>query len=330
MRHIVLIVAGFVVAGVAGAVSLAAVARAAPPRLAATCQDHDGDGYGPGCAKGPDCNDADPRIHPDQAERCDHRDDNCNGLVDDSPACAVPPLDPAPVQVPASRFLMGSAEGEGAADERPRHGVQVGAFSLDRYEVTNVRFQACVRAGKCKAPALTSSHLRANYFENPEFNDYPVIFVDWSQANAFCSFAGGRLPTEAEWELAARGPEPSTRTFPWGNEPPDCSKANMGGSGSCVGDTDRVGRRPDGASVFGAHDMAGNVWEWVADWYDASYYAKAPGSNPTGPKSGTLKVMRGGCWVSGADSLRVSCRKAELPTTWAYNVGFRCAFPGGK
>ena len=104
----------------------------------------------------------------------------------------------------------------------------------------------------------------------------------------------------------------------------------MGGPRSCVGDTDRVGRRPDGASVLGVQDMAGNVWEWVADWYDARYYQASPGTNPKGPKDGTLKVMRGGCWESGADSLRVSCRKAELPNTWAYNVGFRCAFPEGK
>ncbi len=100
----------------------------------------------------------------------------------------------------------------------------------------------------------------------------------------------------------------------------------MGGPGSCVGDTDRVGRRPEGASAFGVADMAGNVWEWTADWYDPVYYEHSPSSDPEGPASGALKVMRGGCFVSGADSLRVSCRKAELPSTWAYNVGVRCAY----
>ena len=130
--------------------------------------------------------------------------------------------------------------------------------------------------------------------------------------------------------MAARGPEPSVRTFPWGNEPADCTRANMGGSGSCVGDTDRVGRRLDGQSLFGVLDMAGNVWEWVADWYDAGWYEKSPRDNPKGPATGTLKVMRGGCWVSTGDSLRVSCRKAELAASWAYNVGFRCAYPEGR
>jgi formylglycine-generating enzyme required for sulfatase activity len=199
---------------------------------------------------------------------------------------------------------------------------------LDRYEVTNRRYGECVKAGACTPPSLASSHLRKNYFGNPEFADYPVIFVSWKQANAFCQHAGGRLPTEAEWEKTAKGASPSLRVYPWGNEPADCSKANFGGPGSCIGDTDRVGRRPAGASPFGALDMAGNVWEWTADWYDAGYYAKSPASDPKGPEQGRLKVMRGGCWLSGTDSLRVSCRKAELPQSWAYNVGFRCAYPG--
>jgi formylglycine-generating enzyme required for sulfatase activity len=296
----------------------------------AGCTDADGDGYGVGCQLGADCNDRDRSINPGQAETCNGRDDNCNGLVDDSPECAAPPIDRTPVHVGAARFLMGSAPGQGSADEHPQHAVRVSGFSLDRTEITNGRYQACVRAGKCKAPVLTSSHLRDNYYENPDFADYPVVFVDHERAQAFCHYAGGRLPTEAEWELAARGPEPSTRTYPWGNEAPDCTKANLGGSGSCVGDTDRVGRRPEGASPSGALDMAGNVWEWTADYYDAHYYEKSPAADPKGPTEGTLRVMRGGCWLSGADSLRVSCRKAELPSTWAYNVGFRCAYPEGK
>ena len=243
---------------------------------------------------------------------------------------ADPVIDASPIAVPQSTFLMGSAPGEGAADEHPRHRVAVSGLRLDRNEVTNARYAECVAQGACAAPMLASSQRRAHYYGDAAFADHPVIFVDWSRADAFCRWAGGRLPTEAEWELAARGPEPSVRTYPWGDEKPDCSRANMGGPEGCVGDTDRVGRRPAGASPFGALDMAGNVWEWTADWYDARYYEKSPAADPKGPEGGTLKVMRGGCWMSGPDSLRVSCRKAELPSSWAPNVGFRCAYPEGR
>ncbi|MBI4702487.1 MAG: SUMF1/EgtB/PvdO family nonheme iron enzyme [Deltaproteobacteria bacterium] len=291
------------------------------------CKDEDGDGYGLGCALGPDCNDWDGAIHPGQRERCNFRDDDCDGAVDDAPECRAPAPDESRVRVPTGAFLMGSLPGEGAADERPRHTVAVGSFELDRHEVTVRRYRVCEQAGACTPPALRSSHRRERYYDEPRYLDYPVIFVGWHQAAAFCRWAGGRLPTEAQWEKAARGPAPSVAAFPWGSEPADCSRANMGGPGSCVGDTDLVGRRPLGASAYGALDLAGNVWEWVADWYDPGYYERSPAADPRGPGAGRLKVMRGGCWQSGADTLRVSCRKAELPTAWGYNVGFRCAYP---
>jgi eukaryotic-like serine/threonine-protein kinase len=231
------------------------------------------------------------------------------------------------VAVPAGPFVMGSERG--AADERPARAVALSAFRLDRVEVTNARYRACVRAGACTPPVLAVSHRRPRYFDDPAFDDHPVIFVSWHQAEAFCRFARGRLPTEAEWEKAARGPAPDRREFPWGDDPPDCARANFGGAQGCVGDTDAVGRRPAGASPYGADDMAGNVWEWVADWYEAGYYGHGPATDPSGPPAGHLKVMRGGCWESGASSLRVSCRRAELPGAWADNVGFRCAYPWG-
>jgi len=288
------------------------------------CSDADGDGYGVGCAAGNDCNDHDPAIHPGAAEVCNFKDDNCNGLVDEGPDCAVPVLDPSLVQVPAGSFLMGSESG--AADEQPAHRVTSSAFAMDRYEVTNARYLGCVRAGVCLPPSLSSSNMRPHYFDEPAFADYPVILVSWAQAQAFCRFAGGRLPTEAQWEHAAAGSD-APRTYPWGESPPDCSKANFAG---CVGDTDRVGRRLAGQSPFGAFDMAGNVWEWTADWYDPSYYRASPTQDPTGPATGTLKVMRGGCWVSGASTLRTTCRKPNLPNSWAPNVGFRCVYPEAR
>ena len=260
-----------VVAGVLGAAALVFILMPADPgaqaasgsTISAGCTDVDQDGYGLGCAAGPDCNDRDRTVNPGQSESCNLRDDDCNALVDDAAGCKAAPIDRRRprVRIGGGRFLMGSAPGEGAADERPRHPVKISPFEIDRYEVTNRRYQRCVSAGRCKAPALASSARRAEYYGNPRFADYPVVFVGWAEAKAFCRFAGGRLPTEAEWELAARGRAPSTRTYPWGNARPDCSRANMGGPNSCVGDTDRVGRRPAGRSPFGVMDMAGNVWE---------------------------------------------------------------------
>lgn len=290
------------------------------------CQDRDGDGYGLGCSLGNDCNDRDPQVHPGQRETCNFRDDDCNAEVDDSLACASLPESLGHVTVPASEFAMGSPVGEGANDERPRHHVWLSGFELDRFEVTNRRYQACVKTGQCEAPQLRSSHLRSNYFDDDRYLDYPVVFVSKRQAETFCRFDGGRLPTEAEWEKSARGANPSLARFPWGDRDPDCSLANFGGTENCVGDTDRVGRRPLGQSPYGAMDMAGNVWEWVADWYGAEYYQGSPAKDPKGPQQGTLGIARGGCWESGADSLRVSCRKPLVPNTWAYNVGFRCAY----
>ncbi|MGC4119682.1 MAG: SUMF1/EgtB/PvdO family nonheme iron enzyme [Myxococcales bacterium] len=230
----------------------------------------------------------------------------------------------ARVRIPGGTFAMGSASG--AQDELPVHAVAISAFDIDRTEVTNARYAACVAARACQAPQLSSSNRRTHYFDDPAFADYPVIFVDHDRAQAYCAFAGGRLPTEAEWELAARGTL-DHRTYPWGDETPDCSRANMHG---CVGDTDRVGARPRGASPYGLMDMAGNVWEWTSDWYDAAYYLHSPAADPQGPAQGHLKVARGGCWLSGGDSLRSTCRKAELPGTWAYNIGFRCVYPAAK
>jgi formylglycine-generating enzyme required for sulfatase activity len=312
-----------------GPASLARAASATGlPQSAAKagCEDRDRDGYGRGCSLGPDCNDQDVLVHPGQAERCNFRDDDCNGEVDDAPDCPVLSESDGRIFVKAGEFVMGSPPGEGANDEQPRHRVWVSDYSLDKFEVTNGRYRACVRAGACEPPQLPSSRLRPDYFDNAHYSDFPVVFVDAKRAEIYCRFRGGRLPTEAQWEKAARGSSPSLARFPWGDREPDCSLANLGGPQSCLGDTDRVGRRIAGQSPTGALDMAGNVWEWVADYYDASYYGYSPKRDPMGPDSGSLRTIRGGCFESGADSLRVSCRKPMVVSTWAYNIGFRCAY----
>jgi len=290
-----------------------------------SCIDFDGDGYGQGCLKGWDCNDNDFERHPDAYEDCDFVDNNCDTLVDE--VCSIPEIDPKEViKIPAGKFIMGSPQGIGSRDEHPSHIVQLDGFAIDRFEVTNGRYAECVAAGYCTPPASSSSVLRKSYYNNYDFTDYPVIEVNWYQATEFCNWAGGRLPTEAEWEMAARGYAPDRRIYPWGDEKPDCGKANFGGIEGCVGDTDIVGRRVEGQSPFGVFDMAGNVWEWVSDWYDSKYYEASPPKNPEGPQWGIYKVLRGGCYDEGPESIRVSCRANSFPTTQEVNIGFRCAY----
>jgi formylglycine-generating enzyme required for sulfatase activity len=233
------------------------------------------------------------------------------------------------VDVPAGPFTMGSDKGQPGAnpDEAPAHRPVIRSFRIDRHEVTNRRYRRCVEAGACTAPISTGSKTRRRYFDGAHYDTFPVLNVTWYQAQAFCRWDGGRLPTEAEWEKAARGPR-DRRAYPWGDRRPDCSLANFGGPDGCGGDTAEVGTRPAGRSPYGAHDMAGNVWEWVSDWYDSSFYRRSPARDPQGPRWGSFKVMRGGCFDTAADGLRVSCRNHDLPTSAQPNVGFRCARVG--
>ncbi len=232
----------------------------------------------------------------------------------------------ARVSVPAGPFTMGN-DGKGNPDEQPAHRPRLKSFSIDRTEVTNAEYARCVAARACSAPLASTSKTRPRYFGDRRFDRFPVANVSWHQAAEFCRWAGGRLPTEAEWEKAARG-DKDRRTYPWGDRRPDCSLANFGGPDGCGGDTAEVGGRPAGRSPYGALDMAGNVWEWVSDWYDSSYYKKAPARDPAGPRWGSFKVMRGGCFDTAPEGLRVSCRNHDLPTSAQPNVGFRCARSG--
>jgi formylglycine-generating enzyme required for sulfatase activity len=240
------------------------------------------------------------------------------------------------VLVPAGPFVMGSDSGEGSTDEEPEHVVTLSPYCIDRTEATNAQWRSCVATGGCTAPGATSSFTRPDYYTDAAYDSHPVVNVDWSQAAAYCGWAGKRLPTEAEWEKAARGGcemvAPSTcgeedeRTFPWGHDVPTCSLANHGG---CVGDTDRVDVRPAGRSPYGALDMAGNVWEWVADWYDAEYYHDCASgcSDPPGPGSSPdgHRVMRGGGWYYDVPNIRASGRLHYEPDYRGPPGGLRCA-----
>jgi formylglycine-generating enzyme required for sulfatase activity len=238
---------------------------------------------------------------------------------------ACPAMDDVPVA--AGSFTMGSPAGVGDADESPSHTVSLPAFYIDRTEVTNAAYAACAAALGCLPPARASSATRASYYGNAQFAAFPVINVTFAQAEAYCSWVGKRLPTEAEWEKAARGAM-DARQYPWGDTAPTCTVANTlaAGGSACAGDTTPVASFPaTSKSPVGAVDMCGNVWEWVADWYDPAYYANSPSLSPPGPTSGTQKVIRGGGFQSPPEFGRVANRLAADPATPLTATGFRCA-----
>lgn len=239
------------------------------------------------------------------------------------------------VYIPAGEFLMGCdpehnndlpcLKDNEPTDELPLHTVYLDAYLIQRTEVTNQQYANCVTAGSCSLPTDLSSYSRTDYYGNPDYANYPVLFVNWYQADAYCRWAGGHLPTEAQWEKAARGSTPLA--YPWGDSGPDCSLANSwdeAASQSCAGDTTEAGSYPAGASPYGVLDLSGNVWEWVNDWYDFDYYEDAPLENPAGPLTGEYHVMRGGGWYCYWNDLRTGNRNLMHPATSYYNLGFRC------
>ncbi len=234
------------------------------------------------------------------------------------------------VYVPEGVFIMG--RDGGPADEAPAHEVRVDGFWLDQTEVTNLQYLRCVQAGACEPPTQTGSITRSSYYGDPSFERYPVIHVSWVQADNYCAWVGRRLPTEAEWERAARGAD--SRPYPWGSEAPDPDRLNFGLSG--IGDTQPVGATASvGSSPYGAWDMAGNVWEWVADYYDPSYYGLLTFDNPPGPPrsagppdacdTAECRVLRGGSWDSTAEQVRTTTRLLYGANDGRDAFGFRCA-----
>ena len=238
------------------------------------------------------------------------------------------------VYVPAGEFQMGAREGDeqAEADEMPMRRVALNAFWIDRSEVTNAMFAAFLTEKgnekwyEAASPDAKISVLGPDWVVEKGYENNPVTEVTWFGAQAYCEWAGRRLPTEAEWEKAARGAD--GRIFPWGSTQPNCSLANFWtGDKSCSDGPAEVGSYQGGASPFNIWDMAGNVWEWVADWYSDTYYASAPVDNPNGPGNGSVKVMRGGSFESGPRTLRVSDRNSDEPGVGRYRLGFRCVMP---
>jgi formylglycine-generating enzyme required for sulfatase activity len=263
------------------------------------------------------------------------------------------------VYVPDGEFLMGFSESDVEAlravnpnvefsveGEKPQHKVFLDAFYIDETEVTNARYRRFVEAGGYEEQKHWSDEgwqwrqkegwTEPRYWQDLTWNqpEQPVVGVSWYEADAYCRWVGKRLPTEAEWEKAARGDE--ERTWPWGNTfdgkkvnfcDKNCLEENRDLSvDDGYGGTAPVGSYPAGASPYGASDMAGNVWEWVADWYAPDYYSQSPTRNPQGPDSDSDKVVRGGSWLNGFTDIRVGYRYKFVPTLrQGRDVGFRCA-----
>ena len=245
--------------------------------------------------------------------------------------------------IPEGEFWMGSSADDGYAepDEIPLRRVFLDGYWIDETEVTNAMYAACVRAADCSPPpSIFAAYSPHPYYGDSAYDDYPVVNVGWDQAAAYCTWAGRRLPTEAEWEKAARGTD--ARRFPWewiGVADPEklnfCDQRcpftwHVPNVDDGYAETAPVGSYPKGASPYQALDMAGNVWEWTADWYAARAYSEAPLRNPAGPAEGTWRVVRGASWSDGVHvrSLvyaRTANRYYQAPESSRSDLGFRCA-----
>ena len=229
------------------------------------------------------------------------------------------------VLIPAGEFAMGSDRGQD--DEQPVHRALLSAFYLDAYEVTVSRYAEFLATQKPDPP------FKWNEATSGSHENKPVIGINWYDARDYCRWVGKRLPTEAQWEMAARGNE--GRIYPWGNVHPTKGHANAGQIKWRGYETlTNVGQFELGKTPNGVYDLAGNLWEWVADWYDSAYYQFSPRENPTGPSAGPLRVLRGGAWNNDSKSIRSANRAGYAPDARRNDLGFRCAkdasSPGGR
>jgi formylglycine-generating enzyme len=250
----------------------------------------------------------------------------------------------AMINIPAGEFQMGCDPNHNGGNEcweieLPLHTVYLDTYSIDKYEVTNVQMASFLNNrgnNDCSGDSCVnidhfSSRISWNgsqYIISDGYSDHPVVDVTWNGANTFCLENNKRLPTEAEWEKAARGTTP--QAFPWGDELPNCDRLNFYddfADVSCVSNTTQVGSYPTGVSPYGVFDMAGNAWEWVADWYLWNYYSISPINNPIGPATGTYRVLRGGSWNFYGGAQLTSARHNTSfapPVGYIGNIGFRC------
>lgn len=221
------------------------------------------------------------------------------------------------VFVPGGEFVMG-----GGGSDNPQHTTSVSPIWIYRAKVTNRLYALCMAAGQCDAPLDPNGAAALN---NRARKEHPVVGVNWFQAEAYCKWAQARLPTEAEWEKTARGPEGNV--FPWGDSAPACDLLNYGG---CVGKTSRVEEHPAGLSYYEALDLAGNAFEWTGDWYDPLYYQNTPSQDPPGPDMGEKRSVRGSGFSSPESALPSSSRFSLAPDKFSPDLGFRCVVQDPK
>jgi len=226
------------------------------------------------------------------------------------------------VYVPAGEFDMGKDETD-PSDHAPAHAVTLGGFWIQQAEVSNAMYALCVSLGVCTPPTHETG--TPNWYTDPEYANAPVVGVDWFQAEAYCEWIDARLPTEAEWEKAARGT--TGDPYPWGDAEPGCTLLNFA---DCLAEPapEVVRTYPLGASPYNLADTAGNVFEWTADWYAEDYYTASPSSNPGGPASGEARVVRGSSYLTSAEDVGIFLRTSQDPETERADLGFRCVLNG--